>query len=643
MRVRNRSKAHAAATIAIGRNLERDYSAPGSASERGASARKDHLMARTIKLSDNDFEGQLARLVAAYEQGRLVPFLGSGMSVPNCRPWDLFVGRLAALAKEPPPKKEKAKDPDKSEVLIRRANAIVRGLKLKDAQGFASNVRKALWTRKRATPAATAELARLWWPLVLSTNYDDLFLQAFRTRHRSDGMEVLGRSESDCQRILTALRMPSHALLWALQGYLGGPTNGSGQTEEHLASELVIGHQEYRRVTHRLVHFRRAFAEVYRHRQLLFLGSGLKEPYFRELFEEIQEIYGSSIHLHYAFIKRGEVDPAFMEANYQIRVIEYDDHAQVPRWIARLHRAVERERFKPVRWSYAFRSEDEKSSSRLPAHLELVRGPLPAEMAAGECLAVSAGGKGRDFFFSRSIEHLLEKMGLSTRSLELVESPTPGLEPMVARFGDQPVYAVRARLDGDRYSADVIGVALMELLSVAERNGHKRILTQLLAAGGSTGDMTVPVYRRRPFPARFALTQMVWAYPTWLEQRKKRSAPPQLSVHIVDPSIYMELASGRLDVLELLTAPADLRFWVEIIWPGGTVEHHVADLSYTYVVRHITSLFNIPLQGWEIEVIPPAREDRDVFKLSDPNVSDDWIVRLGVVPGSTMRFRRASS
>ena len=46
-----------------------------------------------------------------------------------------------------------------------------------------------------------------------------------------------------------------------------------------------MGHDEYRRVTYRDIHFRRAFAEVFRHRSLLFLGSGIRETYLQELLE----------------------------------------------------------------------------------------------------------------------------------------------------------------------------------------------------------------------------------------------------------------------------------------------------------------------------------------------------------------------
>jgi hypothetical protein len=53
--------------------------------------------------------------------------------------------------------------------------------------------------------------------------------------------------------------------------------------------------------------FRRAFAEIYRSKALLFLGSGMNETYFHNLFDEIVQLYGNCAHLHHAVIKKGTV------------------------------------------------------------------------------------------------------------------------------------------------------------------------------------------------------------------------------------------------------------------------------------------------------------------------------------------------
>jgi hypothetical protein len=73
------------------------------------------------------------------------------------------------------------------------------------------------------------------WPVVVSTNYDDLYVAAAHAAHlqrnprlraREDRHDVplilLGRSATDCQRVLTSPRQPDLRILWAVQGYAGG-------------------------------------------------------------------------------------------------------------------------------------------------------------------------------------------------------------------------------------------------------------------------------------------------------------------------------------------------------------------------------------------------------------------------------------
>ena len=59
-----------------------------------------------------------------------------------------------------------------------------------------------------------------------------------------------------------------------------------------LEPEVVVGHADYRRVALRSEGFRRTFAEVFRQRSLLFVGSGLTDRYLLDLFGQIVELYG---------------------------------------------------------------------------------------------------------------------------------------------------------------------------------------------------------------------------------------------------------------------------------------------------------------------------------------------------------------
>ncbi len=165
----------------------------------------------------------LPRLAATYESGRLVPFIGSGMSVPVCTDWWEFIRRLevAATRKEVRPL---AKDIQRDE-LIRRANEAVRSLKARQTGAFESAVKKALLrgTGTPSLPAQTLALAKLRWSLVLSTNYDNCYPAALRQEAPDRPLAVVGRGLEDCQRVLNSLSVAGRSLLWALQGYLDAP------------------------------------------------------------------------------------------------------------------------------------------------------------------------------------------------------------------------------------------------------------------------------------------------------------------------------------------------------------------------------------------------------------------------------------
>jgi SIR2-like domain len=206
-----------------------------------------------------------SRLQFAYDAGRLVPFLGSGMSFPACRLWKGLIEQLevaAGFSSSSP-----TTDHPSPGELTRRANRAVQQLRIsQSADKFADSLREALHLVS-TVPLTTASLAKTFWPLVMTTNYDDLFWTAF-IREQGTSQKVLGRSVSDCHAILSSLRTPSEPILWAVQGFLGHicscplPRNRMNE----LAKEVVVGHQEYRKVTFNSPHFRRAFAEVFRSR-----------------------------------------------------------------------------------------------------------------------------------------------------------------------------------------------------------------------------------------------------------------------------------------------------------------------------------------------------------------------------------------
>lgn len=581
-----------------------------------------------------DFDTLLPRLVAQVEAGRLVPFIGSGMSRPACTDWQDFVRALeqrAGLADEPALAAQTSR-----EDLVRRANRAVRTLKGGRPDAFADSVRAGLLAADApaSLPAQTQALARIAWPLVLSTNYDNCYAAACAAPPHEREIGVVGRSPEDCQRVLSSLSTAGRPLLWALQGYLHDLPDPAqaAETTRALEQQLVVGHEEYRRVTYREPHFRRAFAEVFRQRSLLFLGAGLQESYLQELFGEVLEFYGPGARTHYAFIQQGEVDAAFMLARFQIVVVEYGkgEHGRVAEQLNRLADAAHRPAQAPVAWSWGrIVAQAGERWSSVP-ELEVVRGPLPEETIDDECLAVSAGGSGSKFYFSPGIREVMKGWGVHDWMPDRLDLPYLG------RFGDRPVFAVRARDEKDERSlAHIHDAALALFEKVAPQ--FRCIHLQLLATGGidKTG-VTAQEWQVRRYPERFSFVQTLRAWAEW--RRRAPANTCRLVLHVVVDSVFQAIASGRIDVLELLSC-TDMRFFVEVIGAGGELERRLFQTRPDLPLAEVVADLQLAPAEWSVRVSPPP-DASDPWLALDGERLDRALQALGVVPGSTLHFRR---
>jgi hypothetical protein len=344
------------------------------------------------------FEDILPHLVSTYRRGLLVPFIGSGMSVPTCTSWVKLLIELATIAEVEIPRNireyaaaPKAHPAPESAELYRLADTAVVGLGFLDAKARAEAYRKALNAGGKAAgtcaiPEQTEALARCYWPLVLTTNYDDLYVVSrMRQSHvgvmagsvrkgssseaakrdETDVPEVFGRSVEDCHKVLRSLDAPTRPILWAIQGFLGG------QAEPHeklvkelildearglrLADEVVASHQQYQLAINTQPHFRRAFAEVFSRRSFLFVGSGILEDYLVNLFGEIAHHYGPGPHPHFALFakegferdKRELPDARFLQARLGITPVFFDKFADLKELLGRLTDAVWEHRAPP--------------------------------------------------------------------------------------------------------------------------------------------------------------------------------------------------------------------------------------------------------------------------------------------------------
>lgn len=561
------------------------------------------------------------RFQLAYDSGRLVPFLGSGVSFPACRLWKEFVQELEVKAGYAPSRPISDK-PTPAE-MVRWANKAMQHLRLtRTPEELIAAVRDAL-VQGTEIPPATAALAQGFWPLVLTTNYDDLFWTAFANA-QSTFMKIMGRSPSDCHAVLSSLRAPSEPILWAVQGFLGQvcaaplPWN----MVDPLSREIVVGHEEYRHVTFNATHFRRAFAEVFRNRSFLFLGFGLQDPYIMDLFGEIIELFGPNPIPHYAFAKRDEVDAAFFAQRFNIIVITYDDHRELSGLINQLCVDLDAPRPKSSSWACTMSVGKRLYLNDRTEALNVMAGPLPTP-SVHECVAISVGHKDNQIWFGEQSSAMANLVEHRVIPQDWQTSKRIQRSPMVFQLGDHPVYLVAARDTTGERDLRRVSAAVEELLDVASQYHHV-VHTGILAAGP-----------RRSVPATFLFTEMLRGYSKWHSRSHSRKL--EVFIHVVAPDVLLCLRSGRIDISELLLCK-DLRFWLELEDNQNSVErlpyHCAAD---TKVLTLVLEACRLTCNTWTVEVTPaPKIGSRPLCAAEIP--PDTTLEDIGVVPGSTLRF-----
>jgi hypothetical protein len=564
-------------------------------------------------------------ILNAYSRGLLVPFIGAGMSRETCVTWPGLVSNLVLRAGI-----EESAPVENPEVLIRLADKAARTLRRRGEllEALADSLYED--PARSATPQAKS-LAKTYWPLVLSTNYDDLFASAYRDRatqsqreRPASALEVVGRSPSDCQRVLTSLNTLDVPLLWALQGYLGGDGGSS------LGSELVVGHQEYRRVTHREPHFRRAFADVFRRRSFLFLGSGLAEPYFLDLFGEVLEFYGPNPHPHYALMladsaQTAKIDPGFLQSRYNIRLQLYADHADLIKWLDVLSEQVLHPPAAASSWG--FRYTGALTTTEGYDDIRIVASPLPQTIPPDEAILVSAGrtSGSNDFgVYLSGVREALEKnrfRGVEDSSKWtdlsgklLWQGPDHPDETQPRLFAAMPWATLHQRDFRLVYEA-----SLLAFKHIAGR--YKRLRMTLLGSGASSH-----------FGSEFSLIEILRAYGAF---RRTSRDTLTVTVHVVDQPVVRALRAGTIDPLPLVSQE-EISIWAQVEDTERPERELIQKLPGA-AIRELAASLGVP-DNWSFSVAPEpvvGLGTRRLEKHQDMSLQD-----AGVVAGGTVIFRR---
>ncbi|MBP0447317.1 hypothetical protein J8J14_21330 [Roseomonas sp. SSH11] len=199
----------------------------------------------TVLGTTKELEEVLPGLHAAREAGRLVPFVGAGLSRPHCRSWLQFIDALYAEFGVGAASVPGGADP---EGLYRVADRVAAWLRLLPAEERRRRIRAALHAPTfPALPPQAVVLASFSWPLVVTTNYDDVVPRALRQQWREKQPRLLGRSPQDCVQVLRSLDALDAPIVWYIQGHVCGDSaaSQSGEpTAPSLFDEILVGHQQ---------------------------------------------------------------------------------------------------------------------------------------------------------------------------------------------------------------------------------------------------------------------------------------------------------------------------------------------------------------------------------------------------------------
>lgn len=488
------------------------------------------------------------RLAGAYERGQLVPFIGAGMSRPACASWAELVVALESVAGIQGPRQPV----DSPEDLVRRAHFASRRLRRRSRAAFLEGIQKALRGKNKVTPPQTAALAQVWWPLVITTNYDNHFEHAYRHAqfpHAHD-IRLLGRSALDCHAVLTSLYSPSPTVLWAVQGYSYWPkavftTRHSDAIDWQapaLETEIVIGHAEYQNALYREPHFRRAFGEVYRQRSLLFLGTALRDPYFLTLLEENQELYGAGPLPHFALLHKDDpADDVFVRERLQIEVARYESHADLPGILNRLGANFERQGLRATAWDWGLQSGDATDTLRV----RITHSPAECDGAHPTLLW-------HDIMREKT-------SGLIRRIRKLAPHPPGRVE-----VDDIGAGLERTHVKTKEGSSTALHVWVAKVLSWFDFPEVYDQVTEWLANCRQAGDTdaTVIIGSRMSLAAGLAVVNQVLLAAGEFHQSEMGTESLNLTIHVPE-MIRRELASGRLDASRMLFG-GQMGYWAVV-------------------------------------------------------------------------------
>ncbi len=110
-------------------------------------------------------------------------------------------------------------------------------------------------------------------------------------------------------------------------------------------------------------------------------------------------------------------------------------------------------------------------------------------------------------------------------------------------------------------------------------------------------------------------------------------------MYVVDTGLAREIASGRIDVLEIFRSE-DLRFWAEVVESPDKLERRLFQKPETTTLREVCDELGLTPANWTLVISPPATIEEQRERPLTEDELKQRLDELKVVPSSTLHFRR---
>lgn len=377
----------------------------------------------------------------------MIPFVGAGISKPGLRDWTELLERLWV---------DTGGTSAEFRALGVDNTVIGEMLRGRSSAPLAELVGPHLFRAPAAHNARHERIARGPWPMIVTTNWDDLL-----ERGAAKNQPLHVRYRSDAQRVHAELRAGVRPpVLWKIHGDLA-----AGR------SEFVMGHRDYRRLVARDLDSRALLGLLVAEYSLLFFGHSLQDPDVLGVLDEAHETLGHAIGPHFWLTVTAECSPAlrdFLHANHGIRAIVCADWAEAERVLA----FIDHEGRAPSAGLCEWRGEVGK------VRVSLVDEGLPLGSSAAVVASAGVTRSGRAYAGGQTIKAL----GLEGLAPDVEGAPGAAVR-LPPPHGN--TWFVFGQAPGEFGRTGLVSRGMTALLHAVTDAGFTRVHVPLLAGGGA--------------------------------------------------------------------------------------------------------------------------------------------------------------